>query len=190
MKYCWDKTLQGKLDGKTTGRARTLEGRCWGWGSENTIKEKANSKKLHSRKAKPSPVTTPCLICTMAKTMALPNGAHPLMSLYKTFRQVLSRDKKTIEELLMALLQIQKHLWGQLPEKQFSLAPGCNSKPAIRCPKRIFWKRDKGKDTLVEKKLAYSSKRFNTVQAWHYLALHFSKLIMHAKPKKSRRKTN
>lgn len=31
--------------------------------------------------------------------------------------------------------------------EQFSLAPGCDSKPAVRCPRRAFWKGDKCKDT-------------------------------------------
>lgn len=100
---------------------RGADGRGW---ALKTLERKRQAARNHSaKKAKPSPATTPGLICTVAKTMASPKGAHPFMSLSKPFRQLLSRDKRVMEELLVASLRNQKHLWGQLTEEPFQLAP-------------------------------------------------------------------
>lgn len=66
----------------------------------------------------------------------------------------------------MILQQHQKHLRGQLPEERFFLPPECDSKPAVRCPRRTLWERDKRRsirDTLVGRK------QYELSIIWHFV---------------------
>lgn len=50
MKYSWDKTLPGKLNDKTTGKARTLEGQMVGVQALRTLERKKQTPRKHVAK--------------------------------------------------------------------------------------------------------------------------------------------